>query len=96
MGSDSSITKFASNWPLPYEVPVSKILEHSLNKYEIPTASPHELAQSMETEKSIYESVTFDNKDYGPAYQKPSFEEQKIYEEFEGIRLHKLMRQDVK
>ncbi|XP_065899406.1 ephrin type-A receptor 4-like isoform X2 [Dysidea avara] len=93
--SDSSTIK-PVKMPLPYEIPLLEVLERSLNKYEIPTASPYELAQSMEQEKSIYETVTFDNKDYGPAYQKPPFEEKKIYEEFEGKIFRKLLRKEVK
>lgn len=95
MESDLPILKPA-NRPFPYEVPVSEILERSLSKYEIPIASPHEVAQSLENEKKIYETVAFDHKDYGPAYQKPSHEEHKIYEEFEGKRFHKLLRNKVK
>jgi len=67
-----------------------------LSKYELPTVTPYEFAQSMEKEKSIYETVTFDKKDYGPAYQKPPFEERKIYEEFQGKRFRKLLHKEVK
>lgn len=92
--NDSSEIKPARE-PLPYETPLLEALVHSLSKYEMPSATPHELAQSMEKEKSIYETVTFDNKNYGPAYQKPPFEEQKIYKEFEGKKFRKILHKEV-
>jgi len=80
----------ANKIPLMYGIPIttsSTTMESD--------ATPYEIAVSMEAEQHIYETPCEDEEDYGPVYQKPPSDEQKIYEEFEGKRLHKILFNEI-
>jgi len=80
----------ANEIPLMYEIPIS------INSTTMECdAAPHEIAVSMEVEQHIYETPCEDEEDYGPVYQKPPSDEQKIYEEFEVKRLHKIFQNEI-
>ena len=70
--------------------------ERPVSSYEIPSISPHKLAESLEAEQQIYETPYEDEENYGPIYTAPSSDEQKIYEEFEGKRFRKLYHRELK
>ena len=72
----------------PYEVPAQPGLPNTI--YEVPSASPYEIAESLEAEQQIYETPCEGEESVGPVYCVPSSDEQKIYEEFEGKRFRKL------
>ena len=78
-----------------YESAVTQY-ELSSSSYELPSISPHEMAESMEAEQQIYETPCEDEENYGPIYSAPSSDEQKIYEEFEGKRFCKLYHREIK
>ena len=88
---DKALSKMeASKTPLIYEIPIttsSTTMESN--------ATPYEIAVSMEAEQHIYETPCEDEEDYGPVYQKPPSNEQKIYEEFEGKRLRKILYNEI-
>lgn len=65
------------------------------NLYEVPSASPYEIAESMEIEQQIYETPCESEEGMGPIYHVPSSSEYKIYEEFEGKRFRKLYHKEV-
>ena len=83
----------ANNIPLVYETPIS--ISSTTMENDPLSAAPYEIAVSMEAEQQIYETPCEDEEDYGPVYQKPPSDEQKIYEEFEGKRLHKLFHNEI-
>ena len=66
------------------------------SSYELPSVSPYELAESMEAEQQIYETLYEDEGNYGPIYSTPSSDEQKICEEFEGKKFCKLYQKELK
>ncbi|XP_065896150.1 ephrin type-A receptor 4a-like isoform X2 [Dysidea avara] len=86
-------TMKANNIPLVYETPISISSTTMVN--DPLSAAPYEIAVSMEAEQHIYETPCEDEEDYGPVYQKPPSDEQKIYEEFEGKRLCKLFHNEI-
>ena len=57
------------------------------NMHDVPRASTHKV---RETEEHTYYTLCED-----PVYHAPSSNEQKIYEEFEGKRFHKLHHKDI-
>ena len=75
---------------MPYEVPISSQPCPANNLYELPSASPYEMAELIEAEQQIYETPCEGEESIGPIYCTPSSDEQKIYEEFEGKRFRKL------
>ena len=79
----------------PYIEPVSSNPCLKNNIYELPNASPYEMAESLEAEQQIYETPCEGEENVGPIYCVPSSDEQKIYEEFEGKRFHKLRHNEL-
>ena len=80
---------------VPYEEPVSAQPGLATNLYEVPSASPYEMAESIEAEQQIYETPSEIDQSIGPIYCVPSTDEQKIYEEFEGKRFRKLYHKEL-
>ena len=79
----------------PYEEPVSAQPDCAINLYEMPSASPYEMAESMETEQQIYETPCEGEESIGPIYCVPPTNEEKIYEEFEGKRFRKIHQKEL-
>ena len=80
---------------IPYEEPVSTQHDLATNLYEVPSASPFEMAESIEAEQQIYETPCENEESIGPTYCVPSTDEQKIYEEYEGKRFRKLYHKEL-
>jgi len=64
--------------------------------YEMSEISPCAIANSLETEKEIYETPFEDEESNGPIYYEPPSNLQKIYEEFEGKRFRKLYHRQIR
>ena len=79
----------------PYEEPVSAQPGCATNLYEMPSASPCEMAESIETEQQIYETPCEGEESIGPIYCAPPTDEEKIYEEFEGKRFRKIHKEEL-
>ena len=79
----------------PYEEPVTAQPDCAANLYEMPSASPYEMAESMETEQQIYETPCEGEESIGPIYCVPPTNEEKIYEEFEGKRFCKIHQKEL-
>jgi len=79
----------------PYEAPIGTQPHHTNNLYEVPSASPYEMAESLEAEQMIYETPCEGEETTGPVYCAPPSDEQKIYEEFEGKRFRKLYHKEI-
>ena len=80
---------------VPYEEPVSGQAGAANNLYEVPSVSPYEMAESIETEQQIYETPCEGEESIGPIYCVPPTDEEKIYEEFEGKRFRKIHHQEL-
>ena len=80
---------------VPYEEPVSAQPGLATNLYEMPNASPYEMAESVETEQQIYETPCEGEESMGPIYCVPPTEEEKVYEEFEGKRFRKIHHEEL-
>ena len=65
------------------------------NLYEVPSAAPYEMVESIEAEQQVYETPCEGEQSAGPVYYTPSSDEKKIYEEFEGKRFRKLFREEL-
>ena len=80
----------------PYEMASASPYEMaSASPYEMASASPYEMAESMETEQQIYETPCEGEESIGPIYCVPPTNEEKIYEEFEGKRFHKIHQKEL-
>ena len=79
----------------PYEAPTNAQPCMQNNLYEVPSASPYEMVESIETEQQVYETPCEGEQSIGPVYYAPSSDEKKIYEEFEGKRFRKLFREQL-
>jgi len=64
----------------------------SVQVYKI---APEEVNLSIKKEQKIY-ATPCKQKDYGPVYCRPSANEKKIAEEFEGKRFRKLFHKEIK
>ena len=60
------------------------------------SASPYEVAVSMEEEQKIYDTPCDDDEDCGPIYCEPPTEEEDLYAVFEGKRVQKLCHKDIR
>ena len=78
-----------------YETPTSTLPHPVNNLYEVPSASPYEMFESLEAEQVIYETPCEGEGTAGPVYCAPPSDEQKIYEEFEGKRFRKLRHEEL-
>ena len=58
--------------------------------------SSNDIAKSLQTEKSIYDTPYSHKEDYGPIYSTPADNEKKIYEEYAGKRFRKLLHKEIK
>ena len=58
--------------------------------------SSNDIAKSLQTEESIYDTPYSHKEDYGPIYSTPADDEKKIYEEYAGKRFHKLLHKEIK
>ena len=83
----------ANKVPFRYEIP-SSITSVTMDNNPLSVA-PYEMAVTMETEQHIYETPCEDEEDYDQIYQRPPSDEQKIYEEFEGKRMRKLLHNEI-
>ena len=87
--------KRAQAYAASYEIPIDVKPYAANDLYELPSASPYEMAESIEVEQQIYETPCEGEGTIGPIYSVPSSDEQKIYEEFEGKRFRKLYHKDI-
>jgi len=62
---------------------------------EIYHMSSHEVAKSLETEETIYDTPYQSKVDFGAVYHIPADNEQKIYEEFAGKRFRRLHHKEI-
>jgi len=58
--------------------------------------SSHEVAKSLETEETIYDTPYQSKIDFGIVYRSPADDEQKIYEEFAGKIFRQLYHKEIK
>ena len=58
--------------------------------------SPHEVAKSLETEETIYDTPYQNKVDFDVVYRTPADNEQKIYEEFAGKKFRRLYHKEIK
>jgi len=58
--------------------------------------SSNDIAKSLQTEDSIYDTPYSHKEDYGPIYFTPADNENKIYEIFAGKRFRKLLHKEIK
>ena len=80
---------------VPYEELVSAQPGLATYLYEVPSASPYEMAESIEAEQQIYETPCEGEESMGPIYCVPPPDERKIYEEFEGKRFCKIRHEEL-
>ncbi|XP_065893685.1 CUB and sushi domain-containing protein 1-like isoform X2 [Dysidea avara] len=64
--------------------------------YETPNSPPNAMIITLETEKQIYDEPFEINEDYGPIYHEPPSNVNKIYEQFEGKKIHKINHHEVR
>ena len=69
--------------------------QYQLLMSEIETPS-HSLSDSLEREKQIYNTPFKDEKDYGPDYEEPPSNVNKIYQEFEGKKFNKIHSHEIR
>ena len=79
----------------PYEEPVNAQPGLATNLYEMPSASPYEMAESVEAEQQIYETPCEGDESIGPIFCVPPTDEEKIYEKFEGKRFRKIHHEEL-
>jgi len=65
-------------------------------QYQTLMSPNHSISDSLEREKQIYNTPFKDEKDYGPDYEEPPSNVQKIYKEFEGKRFHKIHQNEIR
>jgi len=58
--------------------------------------SPNEIAKSLQTEETTYDTPCKHKEDCGPVYCVPADDEKKIYEEFAGKKFRKLLQKEIK
>ncbi|XP_065899776.1 uncharacterized protein [Dysidea avara] len=64
--------------------------------YDKPNSLPSTMIITLETEKQIYDEPFEVNEDYGPIYHEPPSNVNKIYEQFEGKKIHKINHHEVR
>ena len=93
---EADFSYLIANSSAAYETVTTAQHELPSSSHELLSASPYELAESMEAEQQIYEIPYEDEEKYGPIYSAPLSDEQKIYEEFEGKRFRKLYHREIR
>ena len=58
--------------------------------------SSNDIAKSLQTEETIYDTPYSHIGDCGPIYCMPADDEKKIYEEFAGKKFRKLLHKEIK
>ena len=68
----------------PYEAPSNAQPCAQNTLYEIPSASPYEMVESIEAEQQVYETPCECEQSIGPTYYTPSSDEKKFMKNLKG------------